>query len=634
MLKLPDPDAPHGERRRAVRQKLHTPVYVSFNTPQSGAVVDLSELLDLHENGFAVQMALPALHNTDLNKTDLNKNDRLEVNRAVTMCLDLPETRKFVHASGQVMWTDDTGRAGIRFSFLPDSSRQVLKEWLFANLLVASTNHSARTNQLAYHQQQLRSSELVTAEDRGTDRQADPAPIQASSLVNNSDADHSARAQLLSALDDVRRQIREIEAGAIDTRFRANSDAISQLIAERAASLTGASGAALAYLTNGKIVCRTRAGDPAPPVGSEVDSQNGLSGQCLRTGTVVSCADTEADPRIDPEICRVFGIGSFMAAPIFSDSQVVGLLEVFSPYPHTFGPLHGMVLERLAEFVPGVQPGPLSGEMIEARENGLIPHPEPAPEEPIAHRPQENTEAQPSETRQTAAERNAILERIFEETSQPSSEQVSGKGSTHLPEEDSGHTAEAGPSSARRLPFSHLALLVLTIAVAAMALGYLLAPTIEEHLLRRAQAAERSSFSPKISVDRHGSAFSPDDLRKLAEQGDPDAQWQLGILYHDGDKVPKDDALAMRWFERAAQQGYVRAQSTLGAYYWAGRGVPQDLTKAYFWSQLALAQGDENSKSRLEGLSAQMTRAQVAAARQQAEAWLHAHNQGANPKPN
>jgi TPR repeat protein len=103
----------------------------------------------------------------------------------------------------------------------------------------------------------------------------------------------------------------------------------------------------------------------------------------------------------------------------------------------------------------------------------------------------------------------------------------------------------------------------------------------------------------------------------------------LGILYHNGEGVPQDDAQAVEWFLRSAEQGYVRAQSTLGAYYWAGRGVPRDYSKAYFWSQLALAQGDENSKSRLEGLAAQMTQSQVAEARQQAEAWLHAHNQAA-----
>src|ERR1700722_13018751 len=188
-LGLPDPDAqlPHGERRHAVRQKMHTPVYVSFNTPQSGAVVDLSELLDLHEDGFAVQTALPV----PLQSTALNNSGRLEVNRAVTLCLDLPETRQFVHGSGQVMWTDDTGRAGIRFSFLPDGSRQVLKEWLFANLLVASTNHSARTNQLAHQQEELRASELLTAERLAAEPRAsepEPAPIRTRALEIASDA--------------------------------------------------------------------------------------------------------------------------------------------------------------------------------------------------------------------------------------------------------------------------------------------------------------------------------------------------------------------------------------------------------------------------------------------------------------
>src|ERR1700733_13076593 len=238
ILRLPDPDAQlrNGERRRSVRQKLHTPVYVSFNTPQSGAVVDLSELVDLHENGFAVQTARPSapqnagVQNTDPQDNELQGADsqnslRLEVNRAVTLCLDLPETRQFVHGSGQVMWTDDTGRAGIRFSFLSDSSRHVLKEWLFANLLVASTNYSVRSKQLARQDEELRASELVmfqpstarrfTSEDSTADLlapapQAEPAQPPIRELANDSetsnDVEDSARARLLSALDDVRRQ--------------------------------------------------------------------------------------------------------------------------------------------------------------------------------------------------------------------------------------------------------------------------------------------------------------------------------------------------------------------------------------------------------------------------------------------
>ena len=90
----------------------------------------------------------------------------------------------------------------------------------------------------------------------------------------------------------------------------------------------------------------------------------------------------------------------------------------------------------------------------------------------------------------------------------------------------------------------------------------------------------------------------------------------------------------MQWFLRAAEQGHVDAQAHLGAYYWAGRGVPEDLSKAYMWSAIALAGGDENSKSRLEGLASLMTQAQVSAARQQAEAWLHTHSQQAKSQAN
>src|ERR1019366_3093630 len=128
--RLPDPvaGAPNGERRRSVRQKLHTPVYASFNGPQTGMVVDLSELLDLHEEGFAIQTS-----------------ERLEVDRAVTLCLELPETKSYIHGSGQVIWSDGAGRGGIRLSGLPESSRQILKEWLFVNRLAACSTQVART---------------------------------------------------------------------------------------------------------------------------------------------------------------------------------------------------------------------------------------------------------------------------------------------------------------------------------------------------------------------------------------------------------------------------------------------------------------------------------------------------------
>jgi hypothetical protein len=675
---MPDPDAPPlsgRDRRRTVRQRLHTPVYVSFNTAQSGAVLDLSELLDLHEQGFAVQTAIP---------TTMSTSDRLEVNRAVTLCLDLPETRKYVHGSGQVMWTDDTGRVGIRFSFLPDVSRQALKEWLFSNLLVASTNHSARIRQLEQHRQESRASEWVgaqagmaaplpfgqrtvapnaselsvqesghlarklTAPENIEPHPVAPHPVEIDGLGDvpvrepespatpepSLSAGETADAtpdttEVLSALDDVRRQIRQMQdseseaANHYSALDSGHSAAILQLIVERAATLTGASGAALALLTGDSFVCRASIGIPAPPVGSAVNASAGLSGECLRTGAIVSCRDTESDLRVDPEICRMAGIGSFMAAPIFADFRVVGLIEVFSPYPYTFAETHKTVLERLAELVPREDKGSTNNKETGGRQIGSqTAQPETAAVRAERIEEIERQDVEPAIANQSNAVEEVTYEGVTAE--EIAEEEASAQNLSDF--------AEPVRPAARRFPFSQLVLMVMTIAVAAMTLGYLLAPTIEQHWLRPAQAAE-SAPHPPIAVDRRGHSLSPDDLRKLAEQGDPDAQWQLGILYHEGDGVPKDDAMAVQWYERAAEQGYVRAQATLGAYYWAGHGVQPDVSKAYFWSQLAVAQGDKDSRARLEGLSAQMTQAQVAAARQQAEAWLRAHNQTANSKP-
>ena len=133
-------------------------------------------------------------------------------------------------------------------------------------------------------------------------------------------------------------------------------------------------------------------------------------------------------------------------------------------------------------------------------------------------------------------------------------------------------------------------------------------------------ATDRGSSGQRVQ------AKSLPELRKLAGQGDAEAQWQMGVRFHNGEGVPHDDAQAMQWFQRAAEQGHVTAQGALGAYYFAARGAPEDLSKAYFWSVIAMAKGDEISKGRLELLASQMTRAQVYAARQQAEAWIRQHD--------
>jgi GAF domain/Sel1 repeat/PilZ domain len=686
---------PQGDRRRCVRQKLHTPVYASFNGPQTGMVVDLSELLDLNENGFAVQTAITG--------KDVDDKRRFELNHAVSLCLDLPETRSFVHGSGEVVWTDDAGRVGIRFSFLPDASRKILKEWLFVNLLIASANHAARTEQVAHRQQEDAFAWDFSAEgephdeepfveiESGTAAVADPSPapiapdatVPNSSPVENvlpfpvappsSKSDGPALALVpppehtaaLTTFDDIRREVRD---------YSASPEAIFQVIATSARTLTGASGAALAMSTDGVMICCAREGDPAPPIGYPVNVKEGLSGECARSGLPVQCQDTATDPRVDAELCRDLGIGSLLAVPILADFRVVGLLEVFSSNPHNFVPAHIKILDRLVELIPKTQPKkiepqlqiekpkPASPEVeavraeappAEVSQDGLPTSEAPIPEDSavddlVIRIPVETprSASQPTESEPVASEPVASLAveppplplpplegkpdlypiRAALGESKPAPELQATQDIPESPED-----AAPGPWH-RRL---HFKLLLTALAVAALALGYVLAPFIEKHWFpaQASQAALQSALeSPTVAqaswnqtTSSRVEAHSPQEVRKRADQGDPGAQYSLGVRYHNGEGVLRDDSQAVQWYLRSANQGYVPAQSALGAYYEAGRGVPQDFSKAYFWTVLAVAQGDENSKFRQQDLTARMSRSQIAAAHEQAESWLHSH---------
>lgn len=543
---------PRGERRRKrIRHKLHTPVYASFSEPSQPTVLDLSELIDLHEEGFSVRTSEP-----------------LEPNRAVNVCLDLSETKTYIHASGHVVWTDGKGRAGVCLSGLADHARRSLKEWLFINLLIAAANHKARTEQLAQ----------VVEEPAEQQTTIEQEPVEKPVTLQRAASSHVPDlSSLLFAVDAVHRELQA---------YKGDFDKVFSLITERALSLTGATGGALAIKSNDRMVCRASMGEPAPPLDSSVDVKQGFSGECVRTACTTTCEDSESDSRVDRQICRVLGIRSIMATPIFSDVRVVGLLEVFSPRPGAFAKIHEIVLEKLAELVP-IPP--------------LAP-----PEPPSASRPAGyGTDPEPVQNDSSPA---------FYDSSPALFETQQRRSVLAI----------------RRLPFWSLAA---AVAVGSLLLGYVLAPTIERRWFSKPEAAVQAA-SVDSSVAANSKTRGPiplPELRKLAEQGDADAQWNLGVRYHHGDGVPQDDAVAVKWFQRAAEQGYVLAQGALGADYWAGRGVHKDLSKSYFWSTLAMAQGDETSKSRLEGLASQMTRTEMLAARQQADDWIRQHAQKVKP---
>jgi TPR repeat protein len=92
-------------------------------------------------------------------------------------------------------------------------------------------------------------------------------------------------------------------------------------------------------------------------------------------------------------------------------------------------------------------------------------------------------------------------------------------------------------------------------------------------------------------------SISPDQLvafsrlKKAAENGNAEAQFELGRIYGNGDGVPQDYETAIDWLEKAASQRHAKAQESLGSIYANGVGVKQDFSAARNWYMKAARNG-------------------------------------------
>ena len=293
---------PVRDRRHRVRHRVQLPAYASLNRNPSAPALELSEIVDISEDGMAIQTSSP-----------------LEVGQRAAFSLDLSETHAIIPTEGKVIWTEPSGRTGIQFPELQPELTLALKKWLFANAIAACVNHAAETADA--------SREHVFESQSAEDFQAP--------------ADHTSTLAALAAVK------REVE------RLGNDLDAALHLITRRAQAFTRATGAAIALREGDDMVCRANGGRDAPPWGAPLRIGSGFSGECVRTGTLLRCDDSEADPRVDREGCRALGIRSILGAPIRSDGSIIGLLEVFSPQAEGFGPEDELVLSQLVEVVSG-----------------------------------------------------------------------------------------------------------------------------------------------------------------------------------------------------------------------------------------------------------------------------------------
>jgi len=528
-------------RRRRVRHRIQTPAYASFTAESKGAMLDLHEIVDISEDGASIHY-----HAT------------LEVDQRVNLCLDLADCAQPIYTSGQVVWTQASGRAGLRFSQLSPESVARLREWLFVNVMAGVANGEAEI-----------------AGFMGLRSEAPPRP-------NYTDT--------LAAVSAVQRQAEALGADLAATL---------QLIADRAQTLVRASGAAIALAGADPdfMICRASAGPDSPPVGAPLQVGSGFSGECVRSGKLLLCDDTELDLRVDRENCRALGIRSILAAPVLVGEKSIGLIEVFSAQPHAFSESDSAVLRRLVETV-------LAAVNRAARAEDL----------PLLG-------AEPATDRFAPMPGSVLFASAEEKKTESADEKTSG---------------------VIHLPGSPLIILGVALALTFLALGYNLAPWIQSKLHDRGhspiQTVLASSHPPKPDGPSTPVPSTPAietatfaQLQQMAQKGDPAAANAVGLRYATGDGIRLDEKEAVRWFTNAAEQGNVAAQSKLGSIYLSGRGTPPDFKQAYFWMVLARANGDEASKVLAPIATQHLTREQITSIELDADRWLQQHRSA--PKP-
>jgi GAF domain-containing protein len=501
---------PKAERRLRVRHKLHLPAYVGLN-PALYPNPDLCEIIDLSEDGMAIQTVSP-----------------LEVGSEENLFLDLPETNASVQTSGTVIWSDSSsGRAGVHFLDPSPESVHALKKWLFADALAGCAQHSD--------------------EGRAVD-QPDP--------WHENDHDYTSVLTALAAVG------KEVESLGSDV------DAALQLIARRAQAFTRSTAAAIGLTNGSDMICRATAGPNAPAVGVRLRVGSGFSGECVRSGMLLRCHDSETDPRVDRESCHALGIRSMIAAPIRSQGVVIGLIEVFSPYPEIFQPDHELALQHLTVVVSA-----------------------------------------------------AVLRANLPESASPALSAASV---------DDEFPVETPADLPILQLYPSRNVLLASLAMALLALLWASQPWVKQRWMMQywskiSRSDLGSAALPQAAAPPAASASKLEALRQLAAGGDPVAQFDIGERYWTGDQVPQDYAQAVRWFSLAAEQDNVAAQAMLGDCYWAGRGVPSDPMRAYFWSFLAQAGGDETSKSRVALIASRLTASQIGMVQKEVKDWMARH---------
>jgi diguanylate cyclase (GGDEF)-like protein/PAS domain S-box-containing protein len=113
-------------------------------------------------------------------------------------------------------------------------------------------------------------------------------------------------------------------------------DAFINLVVERMAILTNATGTVMETVDGNEMVYHAAAGTLTEHLGLRFNIANSLSGLCIQSREVLNCIDTENDPRVNLKKCRETNTRAMVVAPLFNAGNPVGVLKIIASEPSAF----------------------------------------------------------------------------------------------------------------------------------------------------------------------------------------------------------------------------------------------------------------------------------------------------------
>src|SRR5438270_1768864 len=249
------------------------------------------------------------LHDVGEGGLGVSGSSRLELGTSTFFTFEFPDANSVIEAAGVVAWCDLGGRAGVRFTRIKPDSSAVLKRWLKRDASEVSSSSAGSLD---------RSSSAAVQPPRGGHEAAD--------------------------------LLQEIIASNLDPQ------AALDMLADRLVRLTRAAGAAIAWSDGSRgndVICQASSGN-SPAVGTQLDVGSSITGECYRTGNIVSVPDAQKDTRLDVELCRELDLRSLLIVPVTTGNEVIGVVEVFSPVAGNFDGGDILLLGSVAEIIAGL----------------------------------------------------------------------------------------------------------------------------------------------------------------------------------------------------------------------------------------------------------------------------------------